>query len=333
LPVFPRSSDSWWLSSVFIRVHPWLIVDHRETGDRLVPAADSAVLIVAGLTKAYGSAATRVEALRGLDMIIRSGEFVAVMGPSGSGKSSLLHLLAGLDQPTSGRIRIGSSDLALLGEDERAMLRRRQIGLIFQSLQLLDTLTAEENVALPLAIGGSATNEASQRAARMLGSVGLANRRQHRPHELSGGEQQRVAIARALVIEPLLVLADEPTGNLDSVQGERIMALLRKLVEERRQTMLMVTHDASHAAMADRIVYLRDGRAFSGPHAQYSGRDDGTQSVPDVRSHAERGNERFHIPCVECSVAPPPCSLSAIAFVAPCTSDALEHDSASRGTL
>src|SRR6516162_7954968 len=229
-------------------------------GDPQVPTTDNAVLVVAGLTKAHGSGATRVEALRGLDMTIRSGEFVAVMGPSGSGKSSLLHLLAGLDQPTSGSIRIGGRDLALLDEDERALLRRRQIGLIFQSFQLLDTLTAEENVALPLAIGGCAANEASQRAAQMLGSVGLAHRRQHRPHELSAGEQQRVAIARALVIEPLLVLADEPTGNLDSVQGERIMTLLRKLVEERRQTMLMVTHDANHAALVDRIVSLRDGR-------------------------------------------------------------------------
>jgi putative ABC transport system ATP-binding protein len=303
-----------------------------ETGDRLVPAVENAVLVVAGLTKVYGSAATRVEALRGLDMTIRSGEFVAVMGPSGSGKSSLLHLLAGLDQPTGGSIRIGGRDLAQLGEDERAMLRRRQIGLIFQSFQLLDTLTAEENVALPLAIAGCPANEAGERAAQMLTSVGLAQRRQHRPHELSGGEQQRVAIARALVIEPLLVLADEPTGNLDSVQGERIMALLRKLVEERRQTMLMVTHDASHAAMADRVVYLRDGRAFSGPSALGPDhRDDGTQSVSGVRSHAERGNEKFKIPCVECSVAPPPCPLSAIAFVAPCASDALEHASPFRG--
>jgi len=290
-----------------------------------VPAADNAVLVVAGLTKVYGSAATRVEALRGLDMTIRSGEFVAVMGPSGSGKSSLLHLLAGLDQPTGGSIRIGGRDLAQLGEDERAMLRRRQIGLIFQSFQLLDTLTAQENVALPLAIAGCPANEAGERAAQMLGNVGLAQRRQHRPHELSGGEQQRVAIARALVIEPLLVLADEPTGNLDSIQGERIMALLRKLVEERRQTMLMVTHDASHAAMADRIVCLRDGRAFSGPPAlDLDQRDVGTRSVPDVRS--------MNIPCVECSVAPPSCPLSAIAFVAPCASDALEHVSPFRGT-
>lgn len=284
---------------------------------------DGAVLVVTGLTKAHGLGATRVEALRGLDLTLDRGEFVAVMGPSGSGKSSLLHLLAGLDQPTAGSIRIGGVDLTLLGEDERALLRRRQIGLIFQSFQLLDTLTAEENVALPLAIGGCAPSEARQRAAQMLGGVGLAHRRQHRPHELSGGEQQRVAIARALVLSPLLVLADEPTGNLDSVQGERIMVLLRKLVEEHRQTLLMVTHNANHAAMADRIVYLRDG------HAEASGRrepavplEQNSQLIPAVRHVVE---------CVEWSVAPSPCPLSAVAFVAPCASDVLEHGSASGG--
>src|SRR5262249_6383470 len=154
-------------------------------------------------------------------------------------------------------------------------------------------LTAEENVALPLAIGGCAASEARQRAAQMLGSVGLAHRRQHRPHELSGGEQQRVGIARALVIEPVLVLADEPTGNLDSGQGEHIMALLRKLVEERRQTLLMVTHDANHAAKADRIVYLRDGRIEANSRRKLAGEDeparknDTRQFIPTVRHVAE----------------------------------------------
>jgi putative ABC transport system ATP-binding protein len=247
------------------------------------------------------------------------------MGPSGSGKSSLLHLLAGLDQPTAGSIRLGGVDMAAMDEDERALLRRRQIGLMFQSFQLLDTLSAEEKVALPLAIGGCAADEARQRAARLLGAVGLASRRQHRPHELSGGEQQRVAVARALVIEPLLLLADEPTGNLDSVQGDKIMALLRQFVDEQRQTLLMVTHDANHAARADRIVYLRDGRIeANGRHqpAEANGRrqlaegSDTSRLTPAVRHVAE---------CVQWSAAPPPCSFNAVSFVAPCASDALEH--------
>ncbi len=205
------------------------------------------------------------------------------------------------------------------------LLRRRQIGLMFQSFQLLDTLTAEENVALPLAIGGCAADEARQRAARLLGSVGLAHRRQHRPHELSGGEQQRVAIARALVIEPLLLLADEPTGNLDSVQGEKIMTLLRQLVDERGQTLFMVTHDANHAALADRIVYLRDGRIVEERAGEYTARRSDATPRP-LPSSLTAG-----VKCVEWSVAPPPCPFSAVAFVAPCSGDALEHAPGPRG--
>jgi putative ABC transport system ATP-binding protein len=282
---------------------------------------DNAVLVAVGLTKTYGTGTARVEALRGIDLTLHRGEFVAVMGPSGSGKSSLLHLLAGLDRPTAGSIHLGGVDLAVLDEDQRALLRRRHIGLMFQSFQLLDTLTAEENVALPLAIAGCSADDASRRAARMLGAVGLAHRRQHRPHELSGGEQQRVALARALVIEPLLLLADEPTGNLDSVQGDKIMTLLRQLVEERRQTLLMVTHDAGHAARADRIVYLRDGRIVDGQR--------GNIGVPSKTG--SRGADatplavRYVAECVEWSVVPPPCSFNAVAFVAPCARDALEY--------
>jgi putative ABC transport system ATP-binding protein len=283
---------------------------------------DSAVLVVAGLTKVYGSGTSRVEALRGIDLTIRRGEFVAVMGPSGSGKSSLLHLLAGLDQPTAGSVRVGGVDLAPLNEDERALMRRHQIGLMFQSFQLLDTLTAEENVALPLAISGCSAEEARRRAARMLGSVELAHRRQHRPHELSGGEQQRVAIARALVIEPLLLLADEPTGNLDSVQGRHIMALLRQLVEDQRQTLCMVTHDAGHAALADRIVSLRDGRIVE---------DRPAQAPPPLMEPLPPVEPEVPLPpsmdlrCVEWSAPPAACPFTSIAFVAPCARDALAH--------
>jgi putative ABC transport system ATP-binding protein len=234
-----------------------------------MPATTSPVLSTAALTKVHGTCAAPVQALRGIDLSIAPGEFVAIMGSSGSGKSTLLHLLAGLDRPSSGSIRMGGLDLHTLDEEERTLLRRRRIGLIFQSFQLLDLFTAEENVALPLVIGGCKAQEARRQAQHLLEKVGLSQRRTHRPHELSGGEQQRVAIARALVINPLLLLADEPTGNLDSVQGGRIMLLLRQLVDERQQTVLMVTHDAAHAALADRTLYLRDGQILeesSAPH-------------------------------------------------------------------
>jgi putative ABC transport system ATP-binding protein len=222
-----------------------------------VPAEE--VIVVRDLVKVHG-AETKVEALRGVNLTVAAGELVAVMGASGSGKSTLLHLLAGLDRPTSGSIRLAGADLARMSEDERALLRRLLLGLIFQGFHLLETLTAEENVLLPLAIAGQANAAGRRRAADALACVGLAKRRSHRPEQLSGGEQQRVAIARALVIEPLILLADEPTGNLDSAAGGRIMDLLRWLVDERRQTMLMVTHDLGHARRADRILHLHDGR-------------------------------------------------------------------------
>jgi putative ABC transport system ATP-binding protein len=225
-----------------------------------VIVSSTAVLTAQALTKQYGSGPGRVEALRGIDLALASGEFVAVMGSSGSGKSTLLHLLAGLDRPTGGRVWLGGIDLGTLTEDGRALLRRQHIGLIFQSFQLLDTLTAEENVALPLAISGCRGRQLRVRAAEALDVVGLAHRAGHRPHELSGGEQQRVAIARALVTDPPILLADEPTGNLDSVHGTRIIALLRRLVDERRHALLLVTHDPGHAGLADRILRLHDGR-------------------------------------------------------------------------
>jgi putative ABC transport system ATP-binding protein len=231
----------------------------------MVTASSGAVLTAEGLTKHYGSGPGRVEALRGLDLGLAPGEFVAVMGSSGSGKSTLLHLLAGLDQPTAGRIRLGETDLAALSDDERTLLRRRRIGLVFQSFQLLDMLTAEENVALPLTIAGRPGPEALRRAATALDVVGLAPRRRHRPHEMSGGEQQRVAIARALVIDPSILLADEPTGNLDSHQAARTIALLRRLVDERGHALLLVTHDPGHAGLADRVLRLRDGRLLDDP--------------------------------------------------------------------
>jgi len=212
---------------------------------------------VRDVTKVFGSGHARVEALAGVSLRVAHGEFVAVMGPSGSGKSTLLHLIGALDLPTSGSIRIGADDLGALDDNRLTLLRRRRIGFVFQAFNLLDVLTAEENVALPLELDGQA--DALAGAAEALAQVGLAHRRTHLPSQLSGGEQQRVAIARALVMNPLLLLADEPTGNLDSSHGDQVMALLRSLADERGQTIVMVTHNAGHAALADRLVRLRDG--------------------------------------------------------------------------
>jgi putative ABC transport system ATP-binding protein len=219
---------------------------------------DDPVIVVRDLVKTYGEGSP-VEALRGVDLTVRRGEFVAIMGASGSGKSTLLHLLAGLDVPTSGEIHVDGEDLAELDEDGRALLRRR-IGLVFQAFHLFDVLSAEENVALPLAIAGPGPAKALRRARAALAEVGLAGRASHLPAQLSGGEQQRVAIARALAVEPALILADEPTGNLDSLQGAIVMDLLRELVDRRRLTLVLVTHDAAHAARADRVLRLLDGR-------------------------------------------------------------------------
>jgi putative ABC transport system ATP-binding protein len=219
------------------------------------------VIAARGLTKVFGSGEGAVEALRDLDFAVHAGEFVAVMGRSGSGKSTLLHLLAGLDRPSGGSVHVGGRDLAALADDELALLRRRQVGVIFQDFNLLDVLTAEENVALPLALDGVAPAEARRRAGRALARVGLACRARHQPAAMSGGERQRVAVARALAIDPLVLLADEPTGSLDSASGAAVLALLRALVDEHRHTVVLVTHDPNHAALADRLVVLRDGRA------------------------------------------------------------------------
>src|SRR5262249_33614080 len=220
-----------------------------------IPAVD-----VRGLTKVFGSGEAKVEAVRGIDLQVTRGEFVAVMGPSGSGKSTLLHLIGGLDTPSSGHIGVGGEALGPLADNRLTLLRRRRIGFIFQAFNLLDVLTAEENVALPLVIDGMPEADAQQRAGAALELVGMTPRRHHLPGQLSGGEQQRLAVARALVTQPLLLLADEPTGNLDSANGDQVMNLLRRLVDERGQTILMVTHNARHAALADRLLRLRDGR-------------------------------------------------------------------------
>jgi len=211
------------------------------------------------LSKVYGSGDVTVAALRGLTLAVEPGAFVAVMGPSGCGKSTLLQLLGGLDRPSSGDVLIEGRALAGLSDDELTALRRRRIGFVFQTYNLIPVLSAVENVALPLALDGVRPAEAQARAATWLERVGLGDRLEHRPSQLSGGQQQRVAVARALVADPALVLADEPTGNLDSRSADAIAQLLRQVADSWGRSVLMVTHDPRIAAYADRIIFLKDG--------------------------------------------------------------------------
>jgi putative ABC transport system ATP-binding protein len=220
------------------------------------PAA--APVAARALARSYGEGATAVQALRGVDLDVLSRELVAVMGPSGSGKSTLMHLLAGLDKPTSGTVKIAGTELGTLDDSALTRLRRAHIGFIFQFFNLLPMLDAEENIVLPLSIAGEKPD--GEWVEELISKVGLAGRRSHRPSELSGGEQQRVAIARALVTRPTILLADEPTGNLDSKTGEEILALMRDSVDAYGQTTIMVTHDPRAAAIADRILFIADGQ-------------------------------------------------------------------------
>ncbi|MCU1273682.1 MAG: transporter related, partial [Bryobacterales bacterium] len=196
---------------------------------------------------------------KGIDLEIPRGQFAAIMGPSGSGKSTLLGLLAGLDTPTSGRIVLDGEDITGLEEDELALLRGRKIGFVFQSYHLIPTLTAEENVMLPLELSGS-SNDGADRARELLESVGLFDRRDHYPVQLSGGEQQRVALARAFVVRPPILLADEPTGNLDTANGQLVLELLVTLNRREGTTLVLVTHDGQISEQADRRITMRDGR-------------------------------------------------------------------------
>lgn len=217
------------------------------------------VLETRRVTKVYGAGDTKVEALRGVDLEVHAGEMLAIMGRSGSGKSTLLTLLGGVDIPTDGQVLLEGKDIASMTDDQRTLMRRQRIGFIFQAFNLLPIFTAEENVSLPLELDGMNPSQARKRAAEKLEMVGMGKRRDHIPGKLSGGEQQRVAIARALAIEPAILLADEPTGNLDSANGEKVIKMLRDLVELHGQTIVVVTHDPSVAKQADRIIYLADG--------------------------------------------------------------------------
>jgi putative ABC transport system ATP-binding protein len=210
------------------------------------------------VTRCYGEGDAAVQALQGVSLGIPKAQFAAVMGPSGSGKSTLMHIMAGLDQPTAGQISIDGIELTELNDKKLTLLRREHIGFIFQFFNLLPMLTAEENIRLPLQIAGRKVDD--DWVDRVIDRVGLSDRRKHRPSELSGGQQQRVAIARALISQPTVIFADEPTGNLDTTTGNEILALLREAVDETQQTTVMVTHDATAAATADRVLFLEDGR-------------------------------------------------------------------------
>jgi putative ABC transport system ATP-binding protein len=232
-----------------------MAVREQPQGDLSVPA--TVAVEARGLIRRYGEGSTAVEALRGVDIDVRSGELVAVMGPSGSGKSTLMHILAGLDKPTSGTVTIAGTEITGLDDSKLTRLRREHIGFVFQFFNLLPMLNAEENVTLPLSIAGEKADKAW--LDELLTKMGLDDRRDHRPAELSGGQQQRVAIARSLVTKPTILFADEPTGNLDSKTGGEILDLVRSSTDTYGQTTVMVTHEPRAAAIADRVLFLEDG--------------------------------------------------------------------------
>jgi putative ABC transport system ATP-binding protein len=223
------------------------------------PAQPGQIAVAANeLTKRFGSGGSAVDALRGVTLEFPRGQFTAVMGPSGSGKSTLMNILAGLDRPTSGTVTIDGTEITRLNDKQLTLLRREKVGFVFQFFNLLPMLTAEENLELPLAIAGRKVDPEWERS--LVNAVGLDDRRRHRPSELSGGQQQRVALARGLISRPAVVFADEPTGNLDSGTSAGMLDLLRRSVDEYGQTIVMVTHDGRAASVADRVVFLSDGR-------------------------------------------------------------------------
>ena len=237
--------------------HPLTVTPRRSDADG---SAGAAVVQGHALTKRFGAGTSAVEALRGVDVAFDRGTFTAIMGPSGSGKSTLMHILAGLDRPTDGWVEIAGTRLDRLNDRDLTLLRRSQVGFIFQSYNLLPVLSAEENITLPLRIGGARVDRAWLDT--LIAAVGLGDRRTHRPSELSGGQQQRVAVARALITRPAVVFGDEPTGNLDSVSSREILELMRRAVDDLGQTIVMVTHDPAAATIADSVVFLADGRVL-----------------------------------------------------------------------
>jgi putative ABC transport system ATP-binding protein len=235
-----------------------VLEEQRDAGVRTIPTYASGVVSARNLTKRYGQGDAQVEALRSVSIEIDEGRMTAVMGPSGSGKSTLMHILAGLDQPDEGTVTIAGLEISSMSDAQLTKLRRQHIGFVFQFFNLLPMLTAEENILLPLSIAGEKADRPW--VEELMDTVGIADRRSHRPSELSGGQQQRVSIARALLPRPTVLFADEPTGNLDSTTSRDVLELLRNSVDELRQTIVMVTHDPQAAAQADRILFLADGR-------------------------------------------------------------------------
>lgn len=223
-------------------------------------ARDEVILEVHGLTKVFGGGPTAVRAVDGVDLTVRRGEIVLIMGPSGSGKTTLLTLIGGLLKPTSGSVRINGCDITSMSESQLPRLRQRLVGFVFQSFNLLEALSAEENVEVALNLAGESGRAAAAKAGVLLDDLGLAQRRRFKPHDLSGGEKQRVSIARALANDPQLILADEPTANLDSKHGQEVVQLLREIAKEQDRTVIIVSHDARIREMADRVLWLEDGR-------------------------------------------------------------------------
>jgi putative ABC transport system ATP-binding protein len=236
------------------------VVSILQSNDTLLaPALSGNPIEARGLVKEYGDGENRVAILKGVDLLVAHGEMLAIMGPSGSGKSTLLGALSGLDTVTRGQVVINGTNVTHLGENALAGVRNRNIGFVFQTFNLISTLSAQENVELPILLNGRTKVNPARRAKELLDVVGLSHRRTHRPAQLSGGEQQRVAIARALANDPEIIFGDEPTGNLDSKNGEAVMQLLTQLRTELRKTLVLVTHDPRIAERCDRTVFMRDG--------------------------------------------------------------------------
>ncbi len=226
---------------------------------------EHALIHIRDLHRHFQMGQTTVQALDGVDLSVHEGEFVGLMGPSGSGKSTLLHVLGGLDRPTSGRVWVASREISTLDENQLAAYRRRQVGFVFQAFNLVGTMTALQNAAFPMFFARVPRTRRQERARLLLEAVGLSEREDHRPTELSGGEQQRVAIARALANDPTIILADEPTGNLDSHTGAEVMSVLAQLNREQGRTIIVVSHDPTVMAFVDRSIHLLDGRITDGP--------------------------------------------------------------------